>query len=387
MKNMELTILMPCLNEERTLEICIKKAFKYLKDNHLKGEVLIADNGSTDNSVKIAKKNKARVIHVLEKGYGSALISGIKESYGKYIIMGDCDDSYDFSNLKEFVSKLRDGYDLVMGNRFKGGIEKGAMPFLHRYIGNPILSFLGRLFYHSKIKDFHCGLRGFNKETILNLNLQCPGMEFASEMVVKAEINNLKITEVPTTLKKDGRNRKPHLNTFKDGFRHLKFLIINAPKWLFLLPGILMIILGIIGVLALANGQISLAKNYSIGINTMLYSSSFLIIGILLCMFFVLDKLYSYNMKLILKLDGFTKMMSNIKTYKLVLLGVISFLTGITISIISLLKWQNIHFGSLEPNTFMPKVILANCLIVIGLEIIFFAILINIMKIKTGVKK
>ena len=296
--------------------------------------------------------------------------------------MGDCDDSYDFSNLNDFVFKLREGYDLVMGNRFEGGIEKGAMPFLHKYIGNPILSFLGRVFYHSKIKDFHCGLRGFNKEKILALNLQCPGMEFASEMVVKSEINNLKIAQVPTTLKKDGRNRKPHLNTFKDGFRHLKFLIINAPNWLFLLPGLFLIALGLLGTGILINGQVNLTVNYSIGINTMLYSSSFIIIGILLCMFFVLDKLYSYNMKLILTLDKFSFIICKIKTYKLVLTGVIFLVIGLILSIISLTKWHSLNFGELNPNTFMPQVILANGLIIIGMEIIFFAVLVNIMKIK-----
>ncbi len=382
MKEVELTILMPCLNEERTLETCIKKAQRYLKESNIKGEVLIADNGSTDNSVKIAKKNKARVIHVPIKGYGSALISGIKESYGKYIIMGDCDDSYDFLHLDAFVAKLKEGYELVMGNRFEGGIEKGAMPFLHKYIGNPVLSFLGRLLYNSKIKDFHCGLRGFNKEKILELNLQCPGMEFASEMVVKAEIHKLKIAQVPTTLKKDGRNCKPHLNTFRDGYRHLRFLLINSPKWLFLVPGIFLMIIGIIGILLLINGQINLNSNYSIGIHTMLYSSSFVIIGILLCGFFILAKLYSYNVHLILELDGFTKRIINIKTHRFVFTGLIFLIIGIVISIMSVIKWGSVSFGDLNPVLFMPKVILANCLLIIGFEIVFFALLVGIMKMK-----
>ena len=194
MKDIELTILMPCLNEEETLEVCIKKAKKFLKKNKVSGEILIADNGSTDKSVSIALKNGARVINVKEKGYGSALIAGTKNAYGKYIIMGDSDDSYDFLNLEKFLDKLREGYDLVMGNRFAGGIEKGAMPFSHRYIGVPILSLIGRVFFHSKIYDFHCGLRGYNKKSILKLNLNCTGMEYASEMIVKSEINDLKIT-------------------------------------------------------------------------------------------------------------------------------------------------------------------------------------------------
>ena len=382
MKDVELTILMPCLNEERTIGTCIKKANKFLEKSKINGEVLIADNGSDDNSISIALKNNARVIKVEEKGYGSALISGIKEAYGKYVIMGDCDDSYDFLHLDEFVLKLREGYDLVMGDRFKGGIEKGAMPPLHRYIGNPVLSFIGRLFYGSKVRDFHCGLRGFNKEKILSLNLQCLGMEFASEMVVKAELNKLKITQVPTTLKKDGRNRKPHLNSFRDGYRHLCFLIINTPKWLFLIPSMILVFLGLIGVVLLINGQISITENYSIGIHTMLYSSSFIIIGILLFGFYVLDKIYSYNVGFILELDKVTKKILNIKSSYLVMFGVLLSLCGIIMSIMSLIRWKSFSFGSLNPESFMPKVIMANCLLVIGFEIIFITCLISIMKIK-----
>ena len=382
MKDVELTILMPCLNEERTIGTCIKKANKFLEKSKINGEVLIADNGSDDNSISIALKNSARVIKVEEKGYGSALISGIKEAYGKYVIMGDCDDSYDFLHLDEFVLKLREGYDLVMGDRFKGGIEKGAMPPLHRYIGNPVLSFIGRLFYGSKVRDFHCGLRGFNKEKILSLNLQCLGMEFASEMVVKAELNKLKITQVPTTLKKDGRNRKPHLNSFRDAYRHLCFLVINTPKWLFLIPSMILVFLGLIGVILLTNGQISITENYSIGIHTMLYSSSFIIIGILLFGFYVLDKIYSYNVGFILELDKVTKKILNIKSSYLVMFGVLLSLCGIIMSIMSLIRWKSFSFGSLNPESFMPKVIMANCLLVIGFEIIFITCLISIMKIK-----
>lgn len=382
MKDLELTILMPCLNEEETLEKCIKKAKKFLERNNIKGEILIADNGSTDKSIAIAKKNKARVVNVETKGYGSALITGTKEAYGKYVIMGDSDDSYDFLNLESFVEKLREGYDLVIGNRFAGGIEKGAMPFLHKYIGNPVLSFLGRLFYNSKIKDFHCGLRGYNKERILDLNLKCEGMEYASEMIVKAELRNLKIAEVPTTLKKDGRSRKPHLRTFRDGFRHLKFLIINAPNWLFLLPGILLATIGLIGLILLLNGQLFLSNNHSLGIHSMLYFSSFIIIGFNLCLFFILNKLYSYNIGLIEKLDKITKRIVKIPTHILIIIGSLFIVTGLGISIYSLLKWQSVSFGSLDPTNFMLKVIPANSLLILGAETIFSSILINIMNIK-----
>lgn len=224
---------MPCLNEEETLEKCINKAKHCLEKSKVKYEILIANNGSTDNSIQIAKNNGARVVCVKEKGYGSALIGGTKEAKGKYCIMGDADDSYDFSNLMPFIEKLREGFDFVIGNRFKGGIEKDAMPFLHRYIGTPVLSFIGRLLYKNKIGDYNCGIRGYNTKKILDLHLKCSGMEYVSEMIVKASLCNYKIAEVPTVLRKDGRNRKPHLNTWKDGWRHLKFLLIHSPKWTF----------------------------------------------------------------------------------------------------------------------------------------------------------
>lgn len=224
---MELTILMPCLNEAETLEICIKKAKLFLAENHIDGEILISDNGSTDGSQEIAERNGVRVVHAPVKGYGAALITGCNEAKGKYVIMGDADDSYDFLHLMPFVEKLREGYDLVMGNRFKGGIAKGAMPPLHRYIGNPVLSFIGRLFYPSDIGDFHCGLRGYNRERIIALDLQTTGMEYASEMVVKCTLNHYKMIEIPTALSKGGRTRASHVRSFRDGLRHLRVLLIR----------------------------------------------------------------------------------------------------------------------------------------------------------------
>lgn len=243
----EVTILMPCLNEAETLATCIRKAKLFLQKNQIDGEILISDNGSSDGSQEIALLEGARIVNAENKGYGNALIKGCNEAKGKYVIMGDADDSYDFSNLMPFVAKLREGYDLVMGNRFAGGIEKGAMPWLHKYIGNPILSFIGKSFFKSNISDFHCGLRGYRKESILKLKLQTSGMEYASEMVVMAELNKLKITEVPTTLQKDGRTRAPHLRSFRDGWRHLKFLFMYAPNWLFLYPGMMLLIMGLVG--------------------------------------------------------------------------------------------------------------------------------------------
>src|ERR1700677_3068341 len=237
---------MPCLNEAETLATCVRKAIGFLTESGIDGEVLIADNGSTDGSQQLAEAGGARVVNITEKGYGNALMGGIVAARGKYVIMGDSDDSYDFTNLMPFVDELRKGADLVMGNRFKGGIAPGAMPPLHRYLGNPVLSFVGRVFFRSKIGDFHCGLRGFSRDAIMALNLQATGMEFASEMVVKATLARQHITEVPTTLAKDGRSRPPHLHTWRDGWRHLRFLLLFSPRWLFFVPGLALLIAGLV---------------------------------------------------------------------------------------------------------------------------------------------
>ena len=290
----ELTILMPCLNEAETLEVCINKAKKFLTDNKVNGEIIIADNGSTDGSQDIATRNGARLVNVEEKGYGAALIGGCNAARGKYVIMGDADDSYDFLNLMPFLEKLREGYDLVMGNRFRGGIAKGAMPPLHKYIGNPVLSFIGRLFYPSKIKDFHCGLRGYNRESILSLNLQTTGMEYASEMVVKSTLNNLKMTEVPTTLSPDGRSRAPHLRSFRDGWRHLKFLLMHSPNWLFLYPGIFFVALGLILTALLIGGPLTVST-VTFDIHTMLYASAAIVVGVNIIFFSIYTKTYAKN--------------------------------------------------------------------------------------------
>jgi glycosyltransferase involved in cell wall biosynthesis len=247
---MELTIVMPCLNEAKTLPICLEKAFRFLRESGIDGEVIVADNGSDDGSVEIAQKMGARVVPVPVKGYGAALSEGIYQAQGEFLIMGDSDDSYDFLGLLPFVEKLREGYDLVMGNRFAGGISPGAMPFMHRFVGNPLLSALGRRIYeHEVCGDFYCGLRGFRKSSIQELRLQSTGMEFALEMLIKAELYRLKITEVPTTLSPDGRNRRPHLRTYRDGWKSLRLYLLMSPRWTFGLPGVA---LGIVGLIALA---------------------------------------------------------------------------------------------------------------------------------------
>src|SRR5919197_585369 len=242
----ELSIVMPCLNEAETLTICIRKAKQSLREHSIAGEIIVADNGSHDGSQALAARMGVRLVHVQAKGYGNALMGGIAAARGKYVIMGDADDSYDFTSLGPFITKLRAGYDLVMGNRFKGGIQPGAMPVLHRYLGNPVLTGLGRLLFGSPCGDFHCGLRGFNKAAIMRLGLRTTGMEFASEMVVKATLYRLRIAEVPTTLSPDGRSRPPHLRSWRDGWRHLRFLLLYSPRWLFLYPGALLMLVGLV---------------------------------------------------------------------------------------------------------------------------------------------
>jgi hypothetical protein len=290
---LELTIMMPCLNEAETIEVCVSKAMGFLARTGISGEVLIADNGSTDGSQKMAEALGARVVQVFERGYGAALMGGMKASHGRYVIMGDADDSYDFENLDKMVEALRGGADLVMGNRFKGGIEKGAMPFLHRYLGNPVLSMIGRLFYKIPVGDFHCGLRGFHRESMLALGLQSPGMEFASEMVVKTALNGLNMVEVPTTLKPDGRSRPPHLKTWRDGWRHLRFLLLHSPEYLFLAPGLTLVTAGVIGCCLLSQGAVHLTHSLSLDVHTLVVACFSILIGAQLMMFSALARRYS----------------------------------------------------------------------------------------------
>ncbi len=243
--NIELSVVLPCLDEERTVAQCVRDARASLERNGIRGEVIVADNGSTDRSAELAELAGARVVPVARRGYGSALTGGIAEALGTYVVMVDADGSYAFDHLPRYMEKLREGYDLVMGNRFLGGVAKDAMPFSHR-LGNPILSGLGRLFFHAPIRDFHCGMRGFSREAFKRMKLQTHGMEFASEMVVKATLLGMRITEVPTTLKKDGRNRPPHLKTWRDGWRHLRFMLLFCPRWLLLYPGLTILCAGLL---------------------------------------------------------------------------------------------------------------------------------------------
>lgn len=380
-QEMELTILMPCLNEAETLEVCINKAKTFLETSGVVGEILIADNGSTDGSIEIAERCGARVEHVPVKGYGAALIGGCKAAKGKYVIMGDADDSYDFLNLMPFVEKLREGYELVMGNRFKGGIARGAMPPLHRYLGNPVLSFIGRLFFPSDIGDFHCGLRGYEREAMLKLDLHTTGMEYASEMVVKATMYDLKMAEVPTTLSPDGRSRAPHLRSFRDGWRHLKFLLLHSPNWLFLYPGMIFSVLGLIITVALMFGPVQIGS-VTFDIHTMLYGSAMLMIGTNMIFFALFTRIYAIRTNFIPTKEPISTKLAKVTTEKGAVLGLLLTLVGIIMTIGAFVIWKGTSFGNLNPQEMMRVTIPALTLMVVGIEMIFASFFIGILNIK-----
>ncbi len=372
---------MPCLNEAETLEVCINKAKLFLTQSGMSGEVIIADNGSTDGSQEIAKKAGARLVNVPQKGYGSALMGGIEASQNEFIIIGDADDSYDFTNLQPFVKALYDGAELVMGNRFKGGIMPGAMPFLHRYLGNPVLSSLARLFFKSSIGDYHCGLRGFRKSAIFALNLQTTGMEFASEMVVKATMRNLKITEVPTILYPDGRSRPPHLRTWPDGWRHLKFLLLYSPRWLFYYPGIFLIIVGIFTSAVLLPGPIAVGE-FIIDINTLMYASLLIIMGVQSVLFYAFTHVFGVNAGLLPQDEGVEKIIRQFGLERGLLISLGIMLLGFVSSVGALIYWGENQFGPIDPTFSMRLVIPGAVLFTLGIQIFFASFFLGILNTK-----
>lgn len=379
--DIELSIVIPCLNEAETLETCITKANYFLKQNNVSGEIIIADNGSTDGSQQIAKKLNTKVIHVTNKGYGNALKSGIEAATGTYIIMADADDSYDFKSLMPFLEKLREGNDLVMGNRFKGEIKKGAMPFLHKYLGNPVLSFIGKLFFKINIGDFHCGLRGFSKEAYYKMDLKTTGMEFASEMIVKSKLNNLSIVEVSTILYPDGRTRKPHLNTWRDGWRHLRFLTLYSPKWLFLFPGIIFMFIGFVSSLVLIINPI-IIKQIMFDIHTLLFTSSLTLIGFQFFIFYALTKVFAVENGLLPKSNRYNKLFKFLNLEIGLIIGFILLVIGITLSFKGLSVWKELNFGSLNPSNTFRIIIPAVFTILLGIQIILFSLFFSILGLK-----
>lgn len=379
--SLELSIVMPCLNEAETLETCIRKAQQSLQSLDIAGEVIIADNGSTDGSQAIATRLGARVVDVKEKGYGSALMGGISAARGKYVIMGDADDSYDFTNLGPFVDKLRQGYDLVMGNRFKGGIKPGAMPKLHRYLGNPVLTAIGRLFFRSPCGDFHCGLRGFSRDAIMNLDLRTTGMEFASEMVVKATLRKMRMNEVPTTLSPDGRSRPPHLRSWRDGWRHLRFLLLYSPRWLFLIPGLLLIIAGLISGGWLMRGPIFIG-NVGFDAQTLLYAAVAIIIGFQAIIFAIFTKAFAISEGLLPEDERLNKVFARINLEVGLIVGVVLIFLGLGGSVYAVRFWEENSFGALEPSKTLRIIIPSITALTLGCQIVLSSFFLSVLGLK-----
>lgn len=379
---LELSIVMPCLNEARTLSVCLKKAKDFMRDHGVVGEVVVADNGSTDDSIAIAKEHGARVVSVPEKGYGAALAGGFQVARGRFIIMGDADDSYDFGDSVPILQKLREGTDLVVGNRFKGGIKKGAMPFLNRYLGNPVLSFVGRLFFNIPLRDFHCGLRGFSRQAILNLNLKTVGMEFASEMIVLAALHGLRMDEVPVTLAPDGRGRNPHLNPWRDGWRHLRFLLLYSPRWLYLYPGLALVVFGVFICALLLPGPIMIVDDVGLDVHTLLVGAMSILVGVQSLTFGVIARSYAKRNGMIPRGSMFDRYLMDLRLEHLLCLGGVLFAFGVGCIGWATHLWSNVDFGALDSRDVMRVLIVAVTSCVAGLQLGFSAFLLGVMQIK-----
>ena len=377
----ELSIVMPCLNEAETLATCIRKAQSYLDRSGVSGEIVVGDNGSTDGSQQIAASLGARVIHVPIRGYGAALYGAISAAQGRYCIMDDADDSYDFENLDAFVDKLRQGYDLVMGNRFQGGILPGAMPWKNRYIGNPILSTIGKILFHAEVDDFHCGLRGFSKSAFQRMDLRTTGMEFASEMVIKSKLMGMKMTEVPTTLSPDGRSRPPHLLPYRDGWRHLRFMLLFSPNWLFLYPGMVAMLVGL-AVGGLLLGQPIHINSIRLGLDTLVYCSTFVVVGFQAILFSLLSRMYAIQEGLYPKTARDRKYGQLITLERGLVIGAAILLAGLIAALYAVWEWKQHAFGLLETERIARIVIPSSVALSLGIEIILFSFLLSTFGLK-----
>jgi glycosyltransferase involved in cell wall biosynthesis len=377
-KGCELSVIMPCLDEEETIAGCIEQIQRTLEENHIAGEIIVADNGSLDKSPEIARGMGVRVISVEPKGYGSALMGGIASARGQYIVVGDADGSYDFTQIPRFLEKLRAGYQLVMGNRFAGGIQPGAMPALHRYLGNPVLTAIGRLFFRAKCNDFHCGLRGFTRAAYESMTLRTTGMEFASEMVVKASLFDMPVCEVPTTLSPDRRAGKSHLRTWHDGFRHLRFLLLYSPRWLFLYPGLGLLLVG------LATAAWLLPSPRRIGhsvldIHTLLYGAVAILTGSQAVMFAFFTKVFGITEGLLPEDPRLTRYFRVLSLERGLLVGAILLLGGIAVATYSAYLWSRAGFGPMNPLVLVRLVTAALVLIILGVEIVLSSFFLSIL--------
>ena len=371
---------MPCLNEVETLATCIHKAQEAIAKHHLAAEIIVADNGSTDGSQMVAMELGVRVVDVKRKGYGSALIGGIDAAHGEFVIMGDADDSYDFRAIGTLVDKLREGYDLVMGNRFAGGIEAGAMVWSHRWVGNPALTFISRMFFHTPVGDMHCGLRGFRKDAYTRLRMRATGMEFASEMVIKASMRRMKITEVPVTLGPDGRSRPPHLRTWRDGWRHLRFMLLFSPRWLFLYPGLTLFAAGLVVGAVLETGR-KYIGTVSFDIHTLLLAGFACLIGYQLAVFAVFTKVFAMQQGFHPPNATYSTWFRRITLETGLVVGGLMLLAGAAGTVIAVLSWGEKGFGALDPGRTMREVIPAAVLLTLGVQTIFASFFLSILGI------
>jgi glycosyltransferase involved in cell wall biosynthesis len=379
---MELTILMPCLNEAETLGRCVEKAQRFLASHGVEGEVVVADNGSTDGSQALAEQLGARVVAVQARGYGAALMGGSRAAKGRFIVMGDSDDSYDFSALTPFLEALRGGADLVMGNRFRGGIAPGAMPFKNRYLGNPVLTGIGKALFGTPVGDFHCGLRGYSKAAFEHMALVTTGMEFASEMVIKATLLKLKVVEVPTTLAKDGRSRPPHLRPWRDGWRHLRFMLLYSPRWLFLYPGLALMLLGAGLLVALIPGGVRVGP-LALDVHTMLFASAMVVIGLQLVLFAAFARVLALREGLAPESPGLNRVFQYINLEVGLLAGGFLMAVGLGGSLLAVWRWRQVGFGALDPEQMLRLAIPSVTSLTGGVEMVTGAFFLSMLGLRT----
>ena len=378
---MELSIVMPCLDEAETVAACVEQARRFLETHGVSGEVLVADNGSTDGSQALAERAGARIVPVTEKGYGAALMGGIAAARGRFIAMGDADGSYDFLGLRPFVERLRAGDDLVMGNRFLGGIAEGAMPPLHRYLGNPVLTGLGRLFFRAPVKDFHCGLRAFRRDAILALDLRTTGMEFASEMVVRSVLAGLRVSEVPTTLKPDGRSRAPHLRSWRDGWRHLRFLLLYSPRYLFLVPGALMALAGSAVVAWLLPGP-RVVGGVGLDVHTMLFAAAAVLLGAQSVLFAVFTKTFAAQEGLVPADPRVDRLYQYVTLETGLIVSGAVLVAGLALAVLSLSSWARTGYGAMDVGRTMRLVIPAMLLMVLGAQGVLASFFLSVLGLR-----